>query len=306
MNSLSAPAVKVRAYLASLGDTLRARAPLLQRVPRMHTLIEGAARAGFVAHGVVYFSIGLMALLAATDIIGSSISALGVAQVVADQPLGRLWLVTLALGLWAFAFWRLLQSVFDADRQGWSLKAMMVRGGQLAGAVVFSILGFSVFRFLGQRDETSASEETANVRDKADMLLDFPFGEWMLVVIGLVIIGLGVSNIVTGLKRDFAGTLTCNAQTARRVVPIARTGYIGWGLAYLPLGVFVTLGGLRTRAAEVLSFADSLNALERQPGGSIVLGLTAVGLMAYGLFAFVEARYRPIRAPTEMNPLETL
>lgn len=306
MTPLAGPIIKIRGRLARLGDDMRGRVPLLRRVPTMRTLIEWAARVGFVAHGFVYLSIGLMALLAATDVIGSSVSSMGVAQVVVDQPFGSVWLIMLGLGLFAFAFWRILQSVFDADRQGWSKKALGVRLGQLAGAGVFAVLGFSVFRFLNDSHETSARQETADVRDKADILLDFPFGEWMLVVIGLIVVALGASHILTGFRRDFAATLSCNAKVSRRVVPIARAGYVGWGLAYLPLGVFIVLAGLRPRAAEVLSFADALNALERQPGGSPVLGVTAVGLMAYGIFDFVEARYRPVRAPTELNPLQNL
>ena len=73
--------------------------------------------------------------------------------------------------------------------------------------------------------------------------------------------------------------------------------------AGLPLALFVIIAGFRASAAEVSSFGAGLDALERQPGGSIILSLTAIGLMAFGAFAFVEARYRRIRAPDDLNPL---
>ncbi|WP_339914769.1 DUF1206 domain-containing protein [uncultured Brevundimonas sp.] len=43
------------------------------------------------------------------------------------------------------------------------------------------------------------------------------------------------------------------------------------------------------------SLGEALDAVEKQPGGSWMLGATAVGLMAFGAFAFVEARWRKIR-----------
>ena len=48
-------------------------------------------------------------------------------------------------------------------------------------------------------------------------------------------------------------------------------------------------------------FGGALDALESQPGGSWMLGLTAVGLMAFGAFAFVEARWRRIRPPRDLD-----
>lgn len=306
MNPVTARVLAVRGRMAALGDRGRERLPLLRRVPPLQDLLELTARVGYGAQGFVYISMGAMALLAATDLTGSSVSTLGVFQIVAKQPFGRIWLILLGLGLLAFVTWRILQSVFDADRQGWSPRALVTRLGQLTGAVVYGVLAVSVFRFLDRLHRTSPREETATARDLAHTLLGLPFGHWLLVLIGLVILALGVGNIVTGVRRDFARTLACDEETCRRVVPIARVGYVGWGLAYLPLGLFVVLGGLRTRAAEVLSFGDSLNALERQPGGSLVLSVTAVGIIAFGAFALVEARFRRIHPPRELkNPLES-
>ena len=95
---------------------------------------------------------------------------------------------------------------------------------------------------------------------------------------------------------------------ARRTPPLhvlveqaARIGYGARGFAYLPLGIFVVLAGLHTRSGEVTNTAAALETLESQPGGSWILGLTAVGLMAFGAFAFVEARWRRIRPPRDLK-----
>ena len=112
---------------------------------------------------------------------------------------------------------------------------------------------------------------------------------------------LGIGNIVRAFRDDFDAALACPEALCRPASILARAGYGARGFAYLPLGVFVILAGLHARAGEVTSTAGALDALEAQPGGSWILGLTAAGLMAFGAFAFVEARWRRIRAPRELG-----
>ena len=55
--------------------------------------------------------------------------------------------------------------------------------------------------------------------------------------------------------------------------------------------------GLKARSPSPWHGEETGGAREQQPGGRRMPGLTAVGLMAFGAFAFVEARWRKIRAP---------
>ena len=68
------------------------------------------------------------------------------------------------------------------------------------------------------------------------------------------------------------------------------------------IGVIVALAGLRSQPHQVTSFGLALEALERQPTGSIILSVTACGLAAFGAFSFVEARFRRIRPPRDLKP----
>ena len=117
---------------------------------------------------------------------------------------------------------------------------------------------------------------------------------------GLVVLGVGVGNLVQGLAQDFAKRLDCGPSLCRVVVPLAKIGYAARGLATLPLGVFLTKAGLDARAAEARSWGDALQGVEHQPFRSFVLGLVAIGLIAFGLF---EARFRRIRPPQEVDVL---
>lgn len=261
---------------------------------------ELAARFGYGARGFVYLSIGALTLFAAMDQIPDAGSSTEVFQWLADQPFARVWLLILGGGLWAFVGWRVLQSVFDADHEGTSLKAWGLRAGQAMSGVFYGVLAATVFELV---DESEPGEiEGADADQQAATVLGLPFGEWLLLGVGLGILAMGVGNIIKGAKGDFAGSLACDADTCRKVTPIARAGYIARGAAYLPLALFVILAGLRAQASEARDFSASLEALEAQPFGSWILAITGVGLMAFGAFAFVEARWRRIRPPRDLKP----
>jgi hypothetical protein len=178
----------------------------------------------------------------------------------------------------------------------------MLRAGQAASAVFYGLLASTVFEFLDEYERSAGADDVAENQQKAAELLALPHGDWLLIGVGLVILGVGVGNIIKGVKSDFSEALACSPEICRTVSPIARAGYVARGVAYLPLGVFVSLAGWHASAEEVTGFGAALDALERQPGGSWVLGLTALGLIAFGLFAFVEARFRRIRPPRDLTP----
>jgi hypothetical protein len=85
---------RLRHAAAALGRTVRDRIPVARRTPPLHVLVEQAARVGYGARGFVYLSAGALTLLAALDRIGDAVGTGGAAGWLAEQPFGRVWLVT--------------------------------------------------------------------------------------------------------------------------------------------------------------------------------------------------------------------
>ena len=270
--------------------------------PSIQTLLEWAARIGYGARGFVYVNVGLVALLTAMGLMGDSVGAGGVLALTAQQPFGRIWLTLLGLGLWSFVLWRALQSIADVDHEGRSWKALLQRGGQAMSGVFYGVLAASVFELLDEAGEARADDGGAEAREQAGTVMSLPYGDWLLIGAGLFILGMGLGNIIKGMRGDFASWLACDRKTCERVVPLARAGYAARGVVYLPMGIFVVLAGLNTRAEEARSFGASLDVLQSQPYGAWILGGTGLGIMAFGAFALVEARWRRIRMPQDIKP----
>jgi hypothetical protein len=128
-------------------------------------------------------------------------------------------------------------------------------------------------------------------------VLDLPFGGALLVLVGLFVAGVGVAGLLKAAKGDFTRRLGCRGRARSAARTLGRAGYAGRGLAFLPLGFFLVEAGLDRNAAQARSLGATLQALEGQPFGSLVLALVAAGLVAFGLYAFMEARFRRIDVP---------
>lgn len=294
----------LRARLARLGDTGRRHSSILRGVPPLHDLLEAAARVGYGARGFVYLSAGVLILLAAVDLVGDAVGIKGSLDWLAMRPFGRLWVFLVGLGLAAFVTWRLLQSVFDADHEGVTRHGLSTRVSQGFSGFSYAALSFAAFSLLVHTpDGDPAIEGVVRSREQAATVLALPFGKWLLVGIGLMIFGIGAGNIVKAWREDFTQYLACSAKTCHRVEPLARIGHVARGLAYLPLAGLVVLAGLNSEASDVTSLGAALEAVERQPAGRWILVAGALGFIAFGVFSFIEARFRRIRPPRDLNPM---
>jgi uncharacterized membrane protein YidH (DUF202 family) len=264
--------------------------------------IELASRLGYAARGLVYLGLGAIVLLAALDLTPRAHGAKGLLRAWAEWPMGWALIGAVGLGLAGFAAWRFLQAAFDADRHGRSPKAWAVRIGQAVSGLIYGGLALSAFELLDELEDVGELDEEQSIHHTARTILDLPYGDSLLIGAGLVVVAFGIGNVVQGVMQDFSKRLDCGDKLCRVVTPLAKIGYGARGLASLPLGVFLVLAGMQARAGEARSWGGALQAVERQPFGNTALCVVAVGLIAFGLFGLIEARYRRIRPPPEITP----
>ncbi len=266
------------------------------RAAPLGALAQLACRFGYAARGFVYVSIGVIAVLAAVERVPEAEGSLGAVQAWADWPLGLVLLGAAGIGLYGFAGWRLLQSVFDAERQGTSPKALAARAGQAVSGVVYGTLGFSVFSAMDLLDDLADPEEGASEQEAAAQALAIPGGEWLIIGVGVFILAAGLANLAKAIRGGLAERLVCDAAVRRVAEPMGRLGYGARGAAFAVMGVMLVQAGLHANAAEAAGLAEALQALERAPWGDGLLIGVALGLLAFGAFALMEARYREIPA----------
>ena len=285
MATLSAPIARLRRRFA--------HAP-------WRALLEAAARAGYLARGAVYLSIGTMALLASLDLTPKAEGAIGALKSWGGWPAGFVLLWLVGLGLYGFAGWRALQSLFDADRLGRSPRAIVGRIGQAVSGVAYAGLAISVFGLLDAIEDLGEADDQAATREAVGQALTLPGGDLLVIGAGIFILGAGVASFARAFLDHFGRDLECEDATADWLGGLARVGYAARGIALAPAGLLLVSAGLNTRASDARGLEGALNLLGQGPFGEPVLALTGVGLLAFGAFAVVEGWLRPIRMPA--NP----
>lgn len=255
--------------------------------------VEGLARAGYVARGLVYIVIGVLAFLSALSAGGQTTNSRGALHTIAGQPFGRILLGLVAIGLLGYALWRWVEAGFDPENKGSDAKGVLQRLGSVLSGVAYAGLSLTAFRIvIGATGGKSSSQQDWTAR-----LLSQPLGQWLVVLIGAVVIGLGINAFSKAVSAKFREKLKTGEMSALENTWITRAGRAGYGargIVWMMIGWFAIQAGRHSDASETRSLPQTLDTLAAQPYGPWLLGAVAAGLVAYGLYALAEARYRKI------------
>lgn len=255
--------------------------------------IERLARYGYAAKGVVYVLIGSLAALGAFKGEEGPTDSRGALTQVVRQPYGRVMLCAIAAGLAGYALWRVVQALRDTEEKGTSWKGLSVRAGYACIGVVYAGLSFSAVRLVFGQDAGKNSDETT--RGWTALALMFPLGRLLVGLAGLSVIGFGLWQCYKAFTAKFRRKWKGHemSEHARALAtPAGQVGLVARGVVFGLIGLFLIQAAWRARAEEARGLGGALRALEQQPYGPYVLGAVALGLVAYGLYMFVEARYR--------------
>jgi Mn2+/Fe2+ NRAMP family transporter len=252
--------------------------------------LELLARVGLIAYGVVHLLIGWLAMqIAWSGSGGRSADSSGALKTLAGQPFGKALLWLIVVGLAALAVWQASSAIWG-HRTGDPGKRTRNRLKSTARAVVYAALAYSAGAIAGGGGSSSSQSQ----KQATSGLLDLPGGRVLVVLAGLMVIAVGAAHIVKALKQSFLDDLDTASMPAggrRTVTRLGIGGYLAKGVA---LGV---VGGLLTYATltydrQRTGLDGAMQTIAEQPFGKFLLTAVAAGFVAFGLFAFMESRYR--------------
>jgi len=252
--------------------------------------VEPLARFGYAARGVVYLLIGWLAIETALGARRHATDSHGALRYVAEKSIPLLWL--LAVGLLGYALWRLVQGALDTEGKGDDPKGLAKRAGMVGSGVIYSGLALAAARLaMGAHDSGGQAAQAWTAR-----LMSMPFGRWLVAFVGIGVLVGGVMQIRRGWLGKLSDTLVQGISASQRQLALraGKLGLIARGIVFLIIGGFLIEAALHIDASRVRGLSGALETLARQPHGELLLGATAVGLAAFGVYSFLLARYRRI------------
>lgn len=254
--------------------------------------VKVAARVGILAYGLTHLIIGVLALQVAMGQGGEQASQSGAFQAVAQQPFGRILLWVLAVGFVAAAVWRAELAIWGysyVSKRSKYLRKKIVSGVKVVIFVVLAVLAGITAAGGGGGGGGGRQQATAGV-------FGLPGGRFIVGLIGLVVLVVGVVKVVEGWQKKFLEDMDAPSDHRARTVleRVGQVGNIAKGIAIGLVGVLLAVAAIRFNPEQPIGLDAALKGLAAQPYGPYLLAAVALGLVAYGVFCFFDARYHRV------------
>jgi Domain of Unknown Function (DUF1206) len=254
--------------------------------------VERAARVGHVAKGILYAVVALLALQIPLGLEGKTTDRQGALRTIAQQPLGEAMLFVLAAGLVGYAAWRFVQAFLDRDHEGTGIKGLAKRASYLARGLLYGGLALLALALVIGWGSSGGNEKEETAR-----AFEYPGGRLVVAAIGAGFLAAGLYNAYRSLTGKFRKHLREHmlGRAARGwTIVVGVLGHAARAVVFGLVGIFLLRAAWQYDPQEAIGLDGALRKVAQTEYGEFLLGVVAVGLLAYGFFCFVQARCRQV------------
>ena len=278
--------------IESVKDTVESVEQTAEDVAKQ-PMIRFIGRIGYATKGIVYLLIGMFAMLAVFGQRGGEATdRMGIMQNIAESRFGFWGLVLLGLGLLSYAIWQVIRGLADVDNKGRTLKGIGTRAAYIGIGLSYFVAAISVGAFLLRQRQTLESDATRTLTAR---VLTQSWGNFLIAGIGAGIAGFAVYLLYQAYSAKFKKYLDLHVIPADRrglFIRFDRIGYGIRGVVFAIIAFFFFRAATSDNSGEIKDFDEALTTIAQQTYGTWLLAIVALGLIAYGLYALVESRYR--------------
>jgi Domain of Unknown Function (DUF1206) len=246
------------------------------------------ARLGFVARGIAYIVLGAIAVMVALRVARQEPDSAGAIEAIAARPFGYLLLWILVIGFLGLAVWRFVQA---------AVRRLNLTEGHRVRALVcgigYAIAFVTTLLFVVHGTKPAAGDSSA--RDYTAHVLSLDGGRVLVAIAGIALVAIGIIMAVRGFGAEFTRHLRMgwmSRSTQDAVVRLGQAGYVARGAVIAGIGIAGIDAALTYDAAKARGVDGVLRSFARSPFGPWLLILVALGLIAFGILSFAEAKWR--------------
>ncbi|MEP6487735.1 DUF1206 domain-containing protein [Microcoleus vaginatus GB2-A3] len=260
-----------------------------------HPWFERLARLGYASKGLVYFIVGFLAAQAAFSTGGRTTDTSGALSEIVNQPFGKIMLFLVTIGIIGYALWRIVQTILDPEHQGQKMDAKRIaqRIGYALSALGYAGLALTAVKLI----MGSAVSKSDSTEDLTAQILAQPFGQWLVGLAGSIVIGVGFSYFYEAYKAKFRRHFKLDEMSPTEqkwATRLGRFGIAARGIVFVIIGFFFIQAARLSDASQTKGLGEVLAIVAQQPFSPVILALVPLGLIAYGIYSVIEARYRRI------------
>jgi hypothetical protein len=251
-------------------------------------VMEVLTRLGYGVRGVIYIVMGILAVQVALGKGGALASPQDAIAAIGKQPAGMILLWVVLIGILAYSVWGLVRAIWDPLHKGSDTKGILTRIGYLASAVGYAFLAYTTYGFINGASQ-SASGSPAKLLAS---VMAMPMGRWAIALVGLIVVVVGLYQIMLGIKAGFEKqfqTYDLTPKEAKLATDVGRFGTAARGVVFALVGGLIFLAAYNSNPSQPVGMDAALATLLHQPYGIWLLGIIAVGLVAFGFYSLLGA-----------------
>ena len=252
--------------------------------------LGGLAGGGFVARGLVYLIIGVLALKLALGDGGKATNQQGALQTIASRPFGKTLLILVAIGLAGYALWRLIRAgVGHGAEQRDSGSDRVVA---LASGIAYAVLCVTAVKIL-----TDTVTGSGTPKEATGGVLGWSGGTVLVAIAGAVLIGVAAYQAYKGLAKKFlddAKTGEMGPGVRNGYTAVAVFGHLARAVVFALVGYGLIKAAIDYDPKEAIGLDGALRKLAHASYGPALLAVVAVGLAGFALYSMADARYRKV------------
>jgi hypothetical protein len=256
--------------------------------------LEYLARGGFVCYGIIHLLLAWLVLQVAFGNSGKEGDQSGALQTLAHNGFGKFLLVVIVIGMIGLALWQAATAIVGESGGQNDKKAIAERALSGIRAIVYLWVAWTAIRVLTGSSKSSSAN---NSKNKSSDIMSSTGGRWLIGLVGLVVIGVGVGLIVNGLTKKFEEhlkTQEMRPSVRKTTERMGEVGYSAKGVAYGITGVLVLMAAITYDPNKARGMDAALKTLAGHTYGRWLLGLIALGFVAFAVFSFAQAKYRKV------------
>jgi len=258
--------------------------------------LQLTGRVGRAAKGTVYCLIGALAVSAASGEGGQVGGSKQAVKFIGFQPLGTALLVVVGIGLLGYAAWKLASGLLDIEGRGRKPKQLAVRAGMTANGLLHCGLALTAI----QLATGTSSGNSDGARTWAARLLGEPYGQWVIGIIGGIVVAIGFVQFKKAISKRFMQRLSTHDMSNEARSALCRLGQIGYaarGIVFPIMGYGALRAAWHSDPGKNKDLGDALHFVGSSSGGQALLAIVSAGLLAYGVFMIASAKYHhmPVR-----------
>jgi hypothetical protein len=258
--------------------------------PAVRPWVGRVVRLGYFAKGVIYSLIGVLALRVALGLGGGRLTdASGVLRTLLRQRFGLVILAIVGVGIIGYAAYYVFEALADLRRKGGGARGWLDRSLTIIKAVVYGAIGIEALSIVFFNPGPSGDAE-----DNARMVMRFPLGDVLLILIGIGVIVYGV----TQLRMAWRGGVDedIDVRRVRReaswLLPFGRFGIGARSVILLLIGGTMAVSGFRHRPSDADGYSEAMSTIASF--NPWLLAAIGGGLLCFGVYQLCHARYAKI------------